>query len=131
MVYFGAGIWPSEGIWIYALNASDGKTIWCNSDSGAILMPQPHPGAMANSGITAQGYLAASDEQLFVPTGRAVPAALDRKTGKLQYFHLQRYGQLGGSTVSLAGKYMVNGARLFDPRGHWRHQCRPHRRARR
>jgi len=116
VVYFGAGIWPSEGIWIYALNAADGKTIWCNSDSGAILTPQPHPGATAQSGITAQGYLAASDEQLFIPTGRAVPAALDRKTGKLQYFHLQKYGKLGGSTIALAGKYLVNGTRLFDPR---------------
>jgi outer membrane protein assembly factor BamB len=114
VVYFGAGIWPSEGIWIYALNPADGKVIWCNSDSGAILMPQPHGGAMAQSGITAQGYLAAGDEQLFVPTGRAVPAALDRKTGKLQYFHLQRYGQLGGSTVAVAGKYLVNGNRFFD-----------------
>jgi outer membrane protein assembly factor BamB len=116
VVYFGAGIWPSEGVWIYALNAADGKIIWCNSDSGAILMPQPHGGAMAESGITAQGYLAVSDEQLFVPTGRAVPASLDRKTGKLQYFHLQRYGQLGGSTISLAGKYLVNGTRFFDAR---------------
>jgi len=114
IVYFGAGIWPSEGIWIYALNAANGKTIWCNSDSGAILMPQPHGGAMAQSGITAQGYLAASEEQLFVPTGRAVPAALDRKTGKLQYFHLQRYGQLGGSTITVAGKHMVNNTRFFD-----------------
>ena len=116
VVYFGAGIWPSEGIWVYALNPANGKVIWCNSDSGAILMPQPHGGAVAKSGITAQGYLAVGDEQLFVPTGRAVPAALDRKTGKLQYFHLQRYGQLGGSTISLAGKYLVNGTRLFDPK---------------
>jgi outer membrane protein assembly factor BamB len=116
VVYFGAGIWPSEGIWIYALNAADGKTIWCNSDSGAILMPQPHGGAMAKSGITAQGHLAATDEQLFVPTGRAVPAALDLKTGKLQYFHLQRYGQLGGSAVAVAGKYLVNNTQFFDAR---------------
>ena len=116
VVYFGAGIWPSEGIWIYALNADDGKTIWCNSDSGAILMPQPHGGAMAKSGITAQGYLVATDEQLFVPTGRAVPAALDRKTGKLQYFHLQRYGQLGGSAIAVAGKYLINNTAVFDAR---------------
>ena len=116
VVYFGAGIWPSEGIWIYALNADDGKTIWCNDDSGAILMPQPHGGAMAKSGITAQGYLVATDEQLFVPTGRAVPAAFDRKTGKLQYFHLQRYGQLGGSSVAVAGKHLVNNTAVFDAR---------------
>ena len=116
VVYFGAGIWPSEGIWIYALNAADGKTIWCNSDSGAILMPQPHGGAMARSGITVQGYLVATDDQLFVPTGRAVSASLDRKTGKLQYFHLQRYGQLGGSAIAIAGKHMINNTAVFDAR---------------
>ena len=115
VVYFGAGIWPSEGVWIYALNAADGKVIWCNSTSGGLTMPQPHGGAMANSGITAQGYLVATEKRIIVPTGRAVPAALDRKTGKLQYFHLQRYGQLGGSSVGVVGPYLLNGSSGFTP----------------
>ena len=116
VVYFGAGIWPSEGVWIYALNAADGEVIWCNSQAGGLTMPQPHGGAVAKSGITAQGYLVAAGEQLFVPTGRAVPAALDRKTGKLRYFHLQRYGQLGGSAMATMGAYMLNGRTAFNAR---------------
>jgi len=113
-VYFGAGVWPSEGVRIYALNASDGKTIWCNDRAGGIEMPQPHGGAVAKSGISAQGYLVAAEGRLFVPTGRAVPAALDRKTGKLEYFHLQRYGKWGGSATAAVGKYLVNRAQVFD-----------------
>jgi len=116
VVYFGAGIWPSEGVWIYALSAADGKTIWCNSKAGSLVMPQPHGGAVAASGITAQGYLAAAGKNLFVPTGRAVPAALDRQTGKLRYFHLQRYGQLGGSDMAAMGPYLLNGRTAFDAR---------------
>ena len=30
IVYFAAGIWPSEGIYLYALDASTGKVIWVN-----------------------------------------------------------------------------------------------------
>ncbi len=115
-VYFGAGIWPSEGVWITALNAADGKTIWCNHEAGGLLMPQPHGGAVAASGITAQGYLVAAGGQLFVPTGRAVPAALDRRTGKLQYFHLQKYGQWGGSVTAVVGPYLLNSQAAFSPR---------------
>jgi len=115
VVYFGAGMWPSEGVWIYALAAADGKQIWCNSTSGGIYMAQPHGGAMAHSGITAQGYLVAGAKSLFVPTGRAVPAALDRKTGKLRYFHLQRYGHSGGSATAAVGPYLLNSGSGFTP----------------
>jgi len=115
-VYFGAGIWPSEGVRIYAIAANDGKTIWCNDRSGGIEMPQPHGGAVAKSGIAAQGYLVAAENLLFVPTGRAVPAALDRKSGQLKYFHLQRYGKWGGSATAVVGKYLLNRDQVFDRR---------------
>ena len=42
-VYFAAGIWPSEGIYVYALNPSSGDVLWKNVDAGALVMPQPHP----------------------------------------------------------------------------------------
>ena len=77
-VYFGAGIWPTEGIFLYALDPATGKVRWCNDESGAIHMPQPHPTAEADSGISIQGFLALGGEQLLVPTGRAVPAAFGR-----------------------------------------------------
>ena len=52
-------------------------------------MPQPHGGANAKSGVTAQGYLLADDDHLFVPTGRAVPAAFKRADGEFDYYRLQ------------------------------------------
>ncbi len=99
VLYFGAGIWPTDGIYLYALDPETGKEIWCNDQAGFTYMPQPHGTANANSGISAQGYLVVAGEKLIIPTGRAVPAVFDRKTGKQLYFHLQANGHYGGSAV--------------------------------
>ena len=112
-VYFAAGIWPSEQIYVYALDAHSGAVLWVNDEAGTQYMPQPHGGAEARSGISAQGYLAATAEQLLVPTGRAVPAALDLATGKLQYFHLQEFGHNGGASVMASGDIFFNGGLVF------------------
>ena len=113
-VYFAAGIWPSDGVQLYAVDALSGAIRWVNDTANAVYMGQPHGGAYAHSGISAQGYLVAGREQLFVPTGRAVPAAFARSDGALQYFHLQRYGQLGGSQVLLSDQAFLNGGTVFD-----------------
>jgi len=112
-VYFAAGIWPSEGIYLYALDAATGDVQWVNNDSGALYMPQPHGGANAESGVSAQGYLVATSDRLLVPTGRAVPASFDRSTGKFEYFHLQRYGHRGGSLVMAVGDMFFNSGISF------------------
>ena len=114
VVYFAAGIWPSEGIFIYALDAATGNVLWKNVDSGAIYMPQPHSTAEAKSGVSAQGYLAVSGDRLFVPTGRAVPACFDRRTGAFQYFHLQKYGQNGEALAMVVNDVFFNGGLAFD-----------------
>jgi outer membrane protein assembly factor BamB len=134
-LYFAAGIWPSEGIYIYALDPENGEIRWLNDDSGSIYMPQPHGGADAESGVSAQGYLAAVDRLapvetadpeggeedaekttawLLIPTGRAVPAAFDRIRGEFEYFHLQKYGQKGGSAIVATENLFFNGGMLFD-----------------
>ncbi|QDT41585.1 outer membrane biogenesis protein BamB [Gimesia alba] len=113
-VYFAAGVWPSDGVYLYALNAETGEVIWSNQDSGQLLMNQPHGGASAKSGVSSQGYLAASADQIFMPTGRAVPAAFERTTGKFQYYHLQKNQQRGGSDVMLADRFFCNAGCLFD-----------------
>jgi len=85
IVYTTAGMWPSEGIYVYALSAEDGKVIWKNDTSGCMYMKQPH-GGEALTGVAPQGYILASPEILFVPTGRNLPAAFDRKTGRFLYY---------------------------------------------
>ena len=115
IVYFGVGIWPSEGVYICALDAATCEFVWRNDDSGGLEWDQPHPGARAESGISAQGYLVATDEQVLVPTGRGVPAALDRSDGALSYFHLQLYGKpTGGSTIVAIDNFFFNGGHFFE-----------------
>jgi len=60
VIYYSAGIWPTDEIFVYALDAATGDPIWINDDSGGIYMPQPHGGAEAESGVSAQGYLVAA-----------------------------------------------------------------------
>ncbi|QDT90323.1 PQQ-like beta-propeller repeat protein [Gimesia algae] len=113
-VYFAAGIWPSDGVYLYALDAETGDDVWQNQNSGQLLMNQPHGGASARSGVSSQGYLAASQDQIFMPTGRAVPAAFERASGKFQYYHLQKNQQRGGSDVVLADQFFCNAGCLYD-----------------
>jgi len=98
VVYYGSGIWPTEGFSLYAIDASTGKEIWSNKDSGSRSVVQPHT-AKANSGPAAQGHLAIGEDRVLVPTGRAVPAGFDRKTGKFKFFLLNQFGSIGGDQV--------------------------------
>jgi outer membrane protein assembly factor BamB len=113
-LYVAAGIWPTDGIYLYALNPEDGETIWLNSESGSIYMAQPHGGASATSGASAQGYLVVSGDRLLVPTGRAIPASFNRKDGKLEFFHLQKYGHNGGTPTMAIGDMFFNSGLGFN-----------------
>lgn len=113
-LYVGSGHWPSEGVSISCLDPATGQTVWLNDRTGSLVMGQPHGGAVAASGVAAQGYLVHRDSTLLVSTGRAVPAVFDAKKGELRYFHLQKYGQLGGAEISLVGDVFLNHGRLFD-----------------
>ncbi len=79
-VYFGAGVFPFEGIVIGALRAGDGFPIWRNDTVG----DRTHD--LEYGGVSPQGYLLATRDVLFVPSGRAMPAAFDRRTGKFLYY---------------------------------------------
>jgi len=114
VLYWAAGIWPSEGIFIYACDPATGEPLWVNDDSGGLEMDQPHGGARAKSGVSAQGYLTLAENILLVPTGRAVPAGFNLKNGELLYFHLQEYRPDGGAELASTGGAFVNNGVLFD-----------------
>jgi outer membrane protein assembly factor BamB len=113
-LYYAAGIWPSDGVFLHALDPTSGQVRWTNSDSGGLYMPQPHPTAEARSGVAPQGYLLASEHFLFTPTGRAVPAAFDRATGKFLYYKLQENQQRGGTWTMLADRFLFNACSIFS-----------------
>jgi len=114
VVYFAGGIWPSDGVFLHALDAASGRPLWANSETGRMLMKQPHGGAEALSGVSPQGYLLATDDALIVPTGRAVPAVFERADGKLRYYHLQKNQQRGGTRVVLTDSFFLNAGCLFN-----------------
>ena len=116
-LYFAASIWAFEGTFIYALDPQTGKEIWCNSGSGTDWMLQQHY-TPAFAGVCPQGYLAASDKVLLVPSGRAVPGGYDRKTGKFLYWHGSNRKIVGNSIrgydVSISGNRFINRGGLYQ-----------------
>jgi hypothetical protein len=100
-VYFAAGIWPFEGIFVYALDAASGDVVWRNDRSGFLYGDQPHS-TEAMGGVTPQGYLVVAGDDLIVPCGTALPATFDRKTGALKHFALPREGRVPGGWFVLA-----------------------------
>lgn len=99
-LYMAASIWPFMGTFIYALDAKTGRVVWCNDETGAQYIRQPHS-APAFAGVAPQGALVATRDALIVPGGRSVPAVLDRATGALKYFELNAGGKgTGGSFVA-------------------------------
>ncbi len=109
VVYFGAGIWPSDGVYICALDAATGKKVWINESSGDMDLLQPHM-ARSRSGVSCQGYLAVGKKAILVPTGRAIPAVFERADGKFRYFHLAKYGGSGGPAVLIDDLFFSSGS---------------------
>jgi outer membrane protein assembly factor BamB len=100
VAYFGAGVFPAEGLYLYAVSAGDGRLLWKNDTYG-----------LGGSGtVSPQGYLVASREKLFIPSGRAMPAAFSRSDGKFLFhrnFSWRAIGLSGGTDNLLAGNLLV------------------------
>ena len=111
-VYFAAGIWPFEGVFVYCLDAETGQVAWANSALGAQFTVQPHA-SPAFAGVAPQGYLAVAGGRLLVPCGRSVPACLDLATGKFLYYHLAANQRTGGFMVAANQAAFANGGALY------------------
>jgi len=105
IVYFGAGVFPYEGIFICALNAREGSVIWKNDTVG----DRAHE--LAYGGISPQSYLIASENVLYVPSGRAMPAAFGRKSGEFLYYLLPG-AKVGGTWALLDKDNLIAGVDL-------------------
>ncbi len=84
-VYFAAGVWPFEGIFVYALDARTGQVLWMNDRCGSLYLQHPHA-AMSFGGPSPQGYLLIDGDRLVVPSSRAFPAFFDLASGQLDVF---------------------------------------------
>ena len=119
-VYFAAGMWSSDGIYLYALRVVDGGVIWKNDTIAHIYIRLPHPLQEGIGGISPQGYLALWKDTLIMATGRSSPAGFDKETGEFLFFDnaLMKLHHPGSSWV-IAGRDMVfSERRLVEPDRH-------------
>jgi outer membrane protein assembly factor BamB len=86
VVYGSAGMWPSEGVFLFALDAKTGKELWCNDTTNAMYLAYPHDG-LSFGGPTPQGYLLSDGKVLMVPTGQSAPAGFELASGRLRYWN--------------------------------------------
>ncbi|MEO6742000.1 MAG: PQQ-binding-like beta-propeller repeat protein, partial [Chthoniobacteraceae bacterium] len=92
--YFGAGVFPHENVFLYAVEAATGKVIWKND-----AISQDDAG---RNELSPQGYLLTTKDILFVPSGRALSAAFDRKTGEQLKRTSGAWRGIGGTQAMLA-----------------------------
>ena len=118
IAYVTAGMWPAEGVYVYALRVADGSLVWTNDSSGSMYIKLPHPTAEGFSGVAPQGDILASGKTLLVPTGRSVPAGFDLATGRFLYYepawptHQLRQG---GSWVTTGANLLFCGSHPGGP----------------
>ena len=106
-IYFGAGIWPSMGVFIHAVDARTGKIRWSNREVNYIKLVRLDHNDLQEAGLSPQGYFLIADGKLHVPNGRSMPAGFDPATGKLLQY-VQGYRR-GDSRVTASGKYLFVG----------------------
>jgi len=87
-VYFAAGLFPQQGAYLIALHSDTGEEIW-----------------KRKIGISPQGYMLASAEYLYVPTGRTNPVIFSRRDGK----QLGELPSNGGAYALLCDEVLVAG----------------------
>ena len=102
IVYLAAGVFPYEGLYIAALDARTGEEVWINDTAGDLSW------GLDYGGMAPQGYLLASDSVLYVPSGRAMPAAFDRGTGEFIRF-LSAGGKAGGTWALIDDGQLIAG----------------------
>ncbi len=106
-LYFGAGVWPTMGVFVVAVDAQTGQTVWRNDRLDLIDDVRLDHNVLQESGLSPQGYLVVQGDLLLVPNGRSMPAGLDRKSGELLYY-VQGYRN-GDCRVVVAGRFALVG----------------------
>ena len=100
VAYFGAGIFPHENVYMCAVDAVDGHVIWRNDNIS-------HREA-GREDLSPQGYLLASPEHIYVPSGRTKPKSFDRRTGELLGAAMTSLG-ISSGTVAGTSAIMIGG----------------------
>lgn len=88
MAYCLVGLFPTQGVYLCALDATEGSVLWKKEVDD----------------VSPQGYLLATETRLFVPTGRTTPAIFDRHNGA----YLGKFEGQGGAYALLLGDAVLS-----------------------
>ena len=106
-LYFGAGVFPHENVYLYAADPETGRILWKND---TLSQDQAY-----RNDLSPQGYLLATEERLFVPSGRGLPVGFMRATGAFAFSRNvgwrseQAGGLVGGTYAVLADGQIYTG----------------------
>ncbi|MHC4204736.1 MAG: outer membrane protein assembly factor BamB family protein [Planctomycetota bacterium] len=88
ILYFTSGLFPNQGTFLSALNAENGSVTWNRKVN-----------------VSPQGYLLASDERLYAPTGRTNPVIFAKTDGE----QLGELSSGGGTFAILTENVLITG----------------------
>jgi len=89
-VFFAAGLFPGQEVYLVALDANDGTEIWKKKQDG----------------IVPQGYPIATDKEIIIPDSRSRPYAFNLETGE----QTKRFTSgAGGDYIALSDKEILHG----------------------
>ena len=116
-VYFGCGLWPSEGVYVCAVDAESGELQWRSRSLQHIENGLVERRARRDVGLIPAGYLCAVGDRLIVPAGRALPAVFSRESGEMEPYSTG-WGGRGGLArgswwVAATGNYFMTSGELY------------------
>ncbi|MBA4388315.1 MAG: hypothetical protein C0404_10065 [Verrucomicrobia bacterium] len=117
-LYFTAGLWSMDGVFMFCLDAASGAVVWKNDSVSGMKEGFSKYGTYAMGGMTPQGQFAfsLSGSQMYVPCGYINPRTVDPATGvigerlgwlnseKGWYVDYHYYGDTEPLTVSGGGR---------------------------
>ena len=116
IVYFAAGIWQSDGIFLLAIDAESGRELWRNDEAGKIYMPQPHGGANGRERRLGAGVSRRhGGASCWCRRAAPCPPALPAQDGQFLYYHLQANGHIGGTQTVAAGDSVLQRRHGLQP----------------
>ncbi|MBM3861494.1 MAG: hypothetical protein FJ395_17855 [Verrucomicrobia bacterium] len=119
VIYFGAGIWPEEGVYVCAVNAETGRLLWRSDAMSYVKDGMSDHGRAYDLSLPPQGYLAMIDGRLAVPSGRSLAAWFDPKSGAMEpytCFYVKHNPPRGTWYLAGIGQYYVQGGNWFGTR---------------
>lgn len=118
-VFFGAGIWPEEGVFVCAVDPDSGKIAWRSDVLSLVQYGMSDHGRAYDLSLPPHGYLALIDGKLAVPSGRSLAAWFDPATGAMEPFtsyYVKTSPPRGTWYLSGIDRYAVQGGNWFGTR---------------